>query len=225
MYAMIAMVRSPEKTLTTIEDPVEYRLSGVNQIQVSERSGLTFATGLRAIVRADPDVIMVGEIRDRESAHIAVEAALTGHLVLSSLHTNDAPSAAMRLVDMGIEPYMVAAAINCVIAQRLARRVCTSCRRLVRVAGEVVGLEGGEVDVYEAVGCARCRGTGYRGRLGLYEVMDVSDEIRSLIVSRAAAQEIRRVAVAQGMRTLRHDGFAKIRGGETTVVELERVLG
>jgi type IV pilus assembly protein PilB len=225
MYAMIEMVRSPEKTLTTIEDPVEYRLSGVNQIQVSERSGLTFATGLRAIVRADPDVIMVGEIRDRESAHITIEAALTGHLVLSTLHTNDAPSAPMRLVDMGIEPYMVASSLNCVIAQRLARRVCSSCRRPARVPGQIVGLADGEVDVYEAVGCARCRQTGYRGRLGLYEVMNVSDEIRSLIVSRSAAQEIRKVAVEQGMRTLRDDGLAKVRTGETTVVEIERVLG
>jgi len=225
LYAMIEMVRSPEKTLTTIEDPVEYRLSGINQIQVSERSGLTFATGLRAIVRADPDVIMVGEIRDRESAHIAIEAALTGHLVLSTLHTNDAPSAPMRLVDMGIEPYMVAASINCVVAQRLVRRVCPSCRRAVRVSGQQVGLEGGEVQVFEAVGCSRCRHTGYRGRLGLYEVMIVSDEIRTLIVSRAAAQEIRRVAVEQGMMTLRDDGLAKVREGETTVLEIERVLG
>jgi type IV pilus assembly protein PilB len=225
MYAMIEMVRSPEKTLTTIEDPVEYRLAGVNQIQVSERSGLTFETGLRAIVRADPDVIMVGEIRDRESAHIAIEAALTGHLVLSTLHTNDAPSAPMRLVDMGIEPYMVAASLNCVIAQRLARRVCPSCRRAARVAGELVGLDGGEVDVFEAVGCSRCRQTGYRGRAGLYEVMIVSDEIRSLIVSRAAAQDIRRLAVEQGMHTLRDDGLAKVRAGETTVLEIERVLG
>jgi type IV pilus assembly protein PilB len=225
MYAMIEMVRSPEKTLTTIEDPVEYRLAGVNQIQVSERSGLTFETGLRAIVRADPDVIMVGEIRDRESAHIAIEAALTGHLVLSTLHTNDAPSAPMRLVDMGIEPYMVAASLNCVIAQRLARRVCPSCRRSVRVAGELVGLDGGQVDVFEAVGCSRCRQTGYRGRAGLYEVMIVSDEIRALIVSRAAAQDIRRLAIEQGMHTLRDDGLAKVRAGETTVLEIERVLG
>jgi type IV pilus assembly protein PilB len=225
MYAMIEMVRSPEKTLTTIEDPVEYRLSGVNQIQVSERSGLTFATGLRAIVRADPDVIMVGEIRDRESAHIAIEAALTGHLVLSTLHTNDAPSAPMRLVDMGIEPYMVAASLNTVVAQRLARHVCPSCRRPAVVAGTLVGLEGGEVEVFEAVGCALCRRTGYRGRIGLYEVMNVTDEIRSLIVGRAAAQDIRRLAVEQGMRTLRDDGLAKVRGGETTVLEIERVLG
>ena len=225
LYAMIALVRSPEKTLTTIEDPVEYRLSGINQIQVAERTGLTFATGLRAIVRADPDVIMVGEIRDRESAHMAVEAALTGHLVLSTLHTNDAPSAPMRLVDMGIEPYMVAASINCVVAQRLARRVCPSCRRAVRVPGQLVGRDGGEAEVYESVGCSRCRQTGYRGRLGLYEVMDVTDEIRALIVARAAAQEIRAVAVKQGMCTLRDDGLAKVREGETTLLEVERVLG
>jgi type IV pilus assembly protein PilB len=168
---------------------------------------------------------MVGEIRDRESAHIAVEAALTGHLVLSTLHTNDAPSAPMRLVDMGIEPYMVAASMNCVIAQRLARRVCPSCRRPALVSGTLVGLEGGEVEVFEAVGCPRCRQTGYRGRLGLYEVMIVTDEIRSLIVSRAPAQDIRRVAVEQGMRTLRDDGLAKVRDSETTVLEIERVLG
>jgi type IV pilus assembly protein PilB len=226
LYAIIGLVRSPEKTLTTIEDPVEYRLSGVGQIQVSERSGLTFATGLRAIVRADPDVIMVGEIRDRESAHIAVDAALTGHLVLSTLHTNDAPSAPMRLVDMGIEPYLVAAAINCVVAQRLARHLCTTCRKPTTVPAEHVGLPaGGEVEVYEAVGCPRCRRTGYRGRVGLYEVMTVTDEIRSLIVTRAPAHEIAQLAVQQGMRRLRDDGLMKIRAGETTLAELGRVLG
>ena len=225
LYAIIALVRSPEKTLTTIEDPVEYRLSGVNQIQVSERTGLTFATGLRAIVRADPDVIMVGEIRDRESAHIAVEAALTGHLVLSTLHTNDAPSAPMRLVDMGIEPYLVSSAINCVIAQRLARRVCTSCRQPTTVPGEHVGLGSGEVEVFESVGCARCRQTGYRGRLGLFEILNVTDEIRALIVARATSHEIGRVAEEQGMRRLRDDGLAKVRAGETTLAEIARVLG
>jgi type IV pilus assembly protein PilB len=225
LYALMALVRSPEKTLTTIEDPVEYRLSGVNQIQVSERSGLTFATGLRAIVRADPDVIMVGEIRDRESAHIAIDAALTGHLVLSTLHTNDAPGAPMRLIDMGIEPYLVASSINCVIAQRLARRLCTSCRKPVTVPGKSVGLEDAEVEIYEGVGCPRCRRTGYRGRLGLYEVMEVTDEVRAAIVARAPAQDIARIAVAQGMRTLRDDGNAKVLAGSTTLVELTRVLG
>ena len=225
LYALMALVRSPETTLTTIEDPVEYRLSGVNQIQVSERAGLTFATGLRAIVRADPDVIMVGEIRDRESAHIAIDAALTGHEVLSTLHTNDAPGAPMRLVDMGIEPYLVAAAINCVVAQRLVRRLCTSCRTPIRVPGQSVGLSGGEVEIFDSVGCPRCRHTGYRGRLGLYEVMDITDEIASAIVARATSHEVARIAIGQGMQTLRDDGFAKVRAGSTTLVELARVLG
>ncbi|HLW95089.1 MAG TPA: ATPase, T2SS/T4P/T4SS family [Solirubrobacteraceae bacterium] len=225
LYAMMALARSPEKTLMTIEDPVEYRLTGISQIQVSERTGLSFATGLRAIVRADPDIIMVGEIRDRESAHIAIDAALTGHLVLSTLHTNDAPAAPMRLVDMGIEPYLVASSINCVVAQRLARRVCPTCRDAVTVAGPAVGLPDGEHEIFEAAGCPRCRNTGYRGRIGLYEVMNVSDEIRGLIVSRAPAQEIAAVAIAQGMATLREDGFAKVRAGATTLVELTRVLG
>jgi type IV pilus assembly protein PilB len=225
LYAVIGLVRSPEKTLTTIEDPVEYHLSGVEQIQVTERSGLTFATGLRAIVRADPDVIMVGEIRDRESAHIAVDAALTGHLLLSTLHTNDAPSAPMRLIDMGIEPYLVAASINCVVAQRLARRVCTTCRRATRVPAEHVGLTGADGEVYEAVGCSRCRQTGYRGRVALFEVMNITDEIRSLIVRCAPAHELAQLAVDQGMSRLHDDGIEKTRSGETTLAELGRVLG
>jgi type IV pilus assembly protein PilB len=225
LYALMALVRSTESTMTTIEDPVEYRLSGINQIQVSERAGLTFATGLRAIVRADPDVIMVGEIRDRESAHIAIDAALTGHQVLSTLHTNDSPSAPMRLVDMGIEPYLVAAAINCVIAQRLVRRLCTACRTPVRVPGQSVGLSGGEIEIFDSVGCSRCRHTGYRGRLGLYEVMDLTEEVASAIVARATSHEIARIAISQGMTTLRDDGFAKVRAGATTLVELGRVLG
>ena len=226
LYAIIAQVRTPELTLMTIEDPVEYRFSGINQIQVSERSGLTFATGLRAIVRSDPDVIMVGEMRDRESAHIAVDAALTGHLVLSTLHTNDAASAPLRMIDMGIEPYLVASSISCVIAQRLARRLCPQCRRPVKVPAAHVGIDGaGAVDVYEAAGCARCRNTGYIGRLGIYEVMTVSDEIRSLIVARSAAQQIAKVAVEQGMLPLREDGLEKVRGGFTTLSEIGRVLG
>ena len=225
LYAVIALVRTPERTLMTIEDPVEYRFPGVNQLQVSERSGLTFAAGLRAIVRADPDVIMIGEMRDRDSAHIAVDAALTGHLVLSTLHTNDAPSAPMRLVDMGIEPYLVASSINCVIGQRLARRLCPACRRPQRVPGADVGVAAAEFDVFEAVGCSRCRNTGYLGRLGVFEVMVVSDEIRTLIVRHATAHEIGAVAVEQGMRRLRDDGLAKVRAGETSLAELGRVLG
>jgi type IV pilus assembly protein PilB len=225
LYAMISLVRSRERTLMTIEDPVEYRLQGVNQVQVSERIGLTFSAGLRAIVRADPDVIMVGEIRDRDSAQIAVDAALTGHLVLSTLHTNDAPSAPMRLLDMGVEPFVVASSINCVIAQRLARRVCTTCRRLVTVPAKLVGGTSGELQVYEAVGCVRCRNTGYTGRVGLFEVMTVTDEIQTLIADRAPARAIAQLAESQGMRRMREDGLSKVRAGETTLAEFQRVLG
>ena len=213
--------------MTTIEDPVEYRLSGVDQIQVSERTGLTFATGLRAIVRADPDVIMVGEIRDRESAHIAVDAALTGHLVLSTLHTNDAPSAPMRLVDMGIEPYLVASSINCVIAQRLARRALHDLpARRCACPASTSACGAARCEVFEAVGCPRCRQTGYRGRVGLFEVMNVTDEIRSLIVSRATcARDRPRSPSSRACASLRDDGLAKVRAGETTLAELGRVLG
>jgi type IV pilus assembly protein PilB len=224
LYAALAVVNAREKTVMTIEDPVEYRVPGVKQMQVAERAGLTFASGLRSIVRADPDIIMVGEMRDRESAKIAIEAALTGHLVLSTLHTNDAPAAAARLVDMGVEPYLVASAIDCVIAQRLARRLCEHCRRPVRAAVADVGLEGtGEVEVFEPAGCARCRDTGYRGRVGLFEVMAVSEEIRSLIVRRATTGEIRGVAIEQGMQPLVEDGLQKVRAGETTLAEIARV--
>jgi len=225
LYAAVAIVAAPEKTLMTIEDPVEYRLSGVKQMQVNERAGLTFATGLRSIVRADPDIIMVGEMRDRESARIAIESALTGHLVMSTLHTNSAPAAAARLVDMGVEPYLVASAVECVIAQRLARRLCASCKKPTSVPGAVVGVGDVTVEVFDAVGCPRCRQQGYRGRLGLFEVMTVNDEIRSLIVQRAPAGEIARLAISQGMLTLHDDGLAKVRAGETSLAEVARVTG
>ncbi len=226
LYASVAVVSSPEKTVMTIEDPVEYRLQGVKQMQVFERAGLTFSTGLRAIVRADPDIIMVGEMRDRESARIAIEAALTGHLVLSTLHTNSAPATPARLVDMGVEPYLVASAIDCVLAQRLARRLCLNCRRPVRVAGSLVGLPShDEVDIFEANGCHRCRDTGYRGRIGLFEVMTVTNEIRALIVNRARAGEIEAVAISQGMRTLVDDGLDKVRAGHTSLAEVGRITG
>jgi len=225
LYAAVAIVAAPEKTLMTIEDPVEYRLSGVKQMQVNERAGLTFATGLRSIVRADPDIIMVGEMRDRESARIAIESALTGHLVMSTLHTNSAPAAAARLVDMGVEPYLVASAVECVIAQRLARRLCASCKKPTSVPGAVVGVGDVTVEVFDAVGCPRCRQQGYRGRLGLFEVMTVNDEIRSLIVQRAPAGEIARLAISQGMLTLHDDGLAKVRAGDTSLAEVARVTG
>jgi type IV pilus assembly protein PilB len=226
LYAALRIVRSPEKTIMTIEDPVEQRMTGIKQVQVSERTGLTFARGLRSMMRADPDVVMVGEMRDRESAHIAIEAALTGHMVLSTLHTNDAPTAGPRLVDMGIEPYLVASALQCVVAQRLARKLCESCRRTAQVPGTPFGLDADVlVDVYEPGGCSRCRGSGYRGRVGLFEVMIVSEEIRSLIVRRASSSEVEQVAIAQGMRTLREDGLLKVRQGLTSLAEIGRVTG
>jgi type IV pilus assembly protein PilB len=227
LYASVMLVSAPEKTIMTIEDPVEYRLPRVKQIQVFERAGVTFASGLRSIVRADPDIIMVGEMRDRDSAKIAIEAALTGHLMLSSLHTNSAPAAAARLIDMGIEPYLIASALECVVGQRLVRRLCLQCCRATTVPGTDVGLDNGhDVAICDVGGgCMQCSETGYRGRAGIYEVMTVSEEIRSLIVARATAGEISRVAVSQGMRTLREAGLAKVRAGETSLAEVARVTG
>ncbi len=226
LYAALMEINSPEKTIVTIEDPVEYRLAGVKQIQVNEKVGMTFASGLRSMMRADPDTMMVGEIRDAESAKIAIESAITGHLVLSTLHTNDAPTAMTRLAEMGIEPYLVASAINCVVAQRLARRLCESCRQTVTVPASAVAAEGeGMVEIYEAQGCTRCGGTGYRGRIGLFEVLIVNDEIRRLIIESASSDQIAAVAVEQGMRRLREDGLAKVLAGETTLAEVARVTG
>ena len=191
--------------------------------------GLTFAAGLRTMVRADPDVIMVGEIRDRETAQIAVESALTGHLVLSTLHTNDAPSAITRLVEMGIEPFLVASALDCVVAQRLARMLCSNCKRRAIVPAQILRENGYkalvDLEAYEPVGCRRCGGSGYRGRVGLYEVMDVSPEIQTLALERRAAEEIRDVAVRQGMRRLRDDGLEKVHQGRTSIAEIARVIG
>jgi len=223
LYAAITLVSTPEKTLMTIEDPVEYRLPRVKQMQVFERAGVTFASGLRSIVRADPDIIMVGEMRDRESAKIAIEAALTGHLMLSSLHTNSAPAAPARLIDMGIEPYLIASALECVIGQRLVRKLCTHCRKATTVAAGALGLDGGDVEVFEPVGCVVCSQTGYRGRIGLYEVMIVTEEIRALIVARSTASQIAQLAIGQGMRTMRDDGLAKVRAGATSLAEIARV--
>jgi type IV pilus assembly protein PilB len=224
LYAALAVVNSSEKTVMTIEDPVEYRVPGVKQMQVFERAGLSFANGLRTIVRADPDIIMVGEVRDHESARIAIEAALTGHMVLSTLHTNDAPTAAARLIDMGVEPYLVASAIDCVLAQRLARRLCRHCRRPVRVPANDAGLAAdGDVEIFEPGGCPRCRDTGYKGRIGLFEVMRMTEEIRTLVLQHAPVHEIERMAVSQGMSTLSDDGYTKVRAGETTIAEVIRV--
>jgi len=227
LYAALNAINSVDKNIITIEDPVEYQLGGVNQLQVNHKAGLTFARGLRSMLRADPDVIMVGEIRDAETARIAVESALTGHLVLSTLHTNDAASAITRLTEMGIEPFLTSSAVDCVVAQRLTRRLCTSCKRRTILAVDALRESGFhaafDVEAYEPVGCARCNGTGYKGRVGLYEVMVLSDEIRELAIRRAPAEEIVKVAVAQGMRPLRDDGLDKVRQGLTSIAEVTRV--
>ena len=230
LYAAIGVINTPEKNIITIEDPVEYQVAGITQVQVNTKAGLKFASGLRAMMRADPDVIMVGEIRDRETAQIAVESAQTGHLVLSTLHTNDAPGAVTRLIEMGIEPFLVSSAIDCVVAQRLARTLCEHCKKPVTLTAEVLienGYQGvtGDIEGFEAAGCNRCGGSGYKGRLGLYEVMTVTDEIRNLAVERASADRIAEVAVKQGMRRLREDGLAKVAEGRTSIAEVARVTG
>ncbi|HET6830495.1 MAG TPA: GspE/PulE family protein [Solirubrobacterales bacterium] len=229
LYATLAEINTPEKTLIAIEDPVEYELDGVKQIQVNPKVGLTFASGLRSMIRSDPDVLMVGEIRDRETAQIAVESALTGHLVLSTLHTGDAPMAPARLIEMGIEPFLIASAIECVVAQRLVRRLCDDCKRPVEVSADELrrsGLDGESepLTAYEPVGCVRCNGSGFRGRVGVYEVLDITDSIRSLILSRASSAEIGAAAVAEGMRRMPADGLEKVRAGATSISEVLRVL-
>ncbi|WP_372790270.1 GspE/PulE family protein [Paraconexibacter sp.] len=229
LYAALGEVNTPEKNIITIEDPVEYQLPGITQVQVNPRAGLTFANGLRSMMRADPDIIMVGEIRDRETAQIAIESALTGHLVLSTLHTNDAPTAITRLVEMGIEPFLVASAIDCVVAQRLARTLCQHCKTRTILTADVLRESGfparTDVEAYEPVGCSRCGSSGYKGRLGLYEVMELTQEIRELAIHRASAEEITAAAVAGGMRRLREDGLEKVRQGRTSIAEVARVTG
>ncbi|HEY2537424.1 MAG TPA: ATPase, T2SS/T4P/T4SS family [Solirubrobacteraceae bacterium] len=229
LYAALQRLNTAEKNIITVEDPVEYEIAGLTQVQVSAKVGLTFAAGLRSMVRADPDVIMVGEIRDRETAQIAIESALTGHLVLSTLHTNDAPSAITRLVEMGIEPFLVASALECIVAQRLARKLCSSCKRRTIIPAEVLRENGYkalvDLEAYEPVGCRRCGGSGYRGRVGLYEVMDVTPEVQQLALGRRPSEEIRDLAVRQGMRRLRDDGLEKVRQGRTSIAEIARVIG
>ncbi|HEY5197611.1 MAG TPA: ATPase, T2SS/T4P/T4SS family [Solirubrobacteraceae bacterium] len=229
LYAALTTLNTKEKNVITIEDPVEYELSGVTQIQVNARSGLTFATGLRSMVRADPDVIMVGEIRDRETAHIAIESALTGHLVLSTLHTNDAPTALTRLVEMGIEPFLVASAIDCVVAQRLVRTLCAHCKRRIILPAETLREYGYhaafDVEAYEPVGCKHCGQSGYKGRTGIYEVMSVTSEVRSLTIERRSTDEIGEMASSQGMRRLKDDGLEKVKQGRTSIAEVARVCG
>jgi type IV pilus assembly protein PilB len=224
LYAALNALNDGERSILTIEDPVEQRIQGIKQMQIAPKAGVTFDVGLRSMLRADPDVIMVGEIRDRETAHIAVEAALTGHLVLSTIHTRDAPSALGRLIDMGIEPFLVSSAIDCIVAQRLVRMLCTHCKRPLNVSEAVLaehGLSGAEP--FEPVGCSRCGGAGYRGRMGLYEVMTVSEPIRSLILERASVDDMVAVAASEGMLRLRDDGMHKVREGLTSIAEVERI--
>jgi type IV pilus assembly protein PilB len=228
LYSTLGEVARPEVNVITVEDPVEFLMAGINQVQVNPKAGLTFASALRSILRSDPDVVLLGEIRDHETAQIAIEAALTGHLVLSTLHTNDAPSAITRLTEMGIEPFLVGSALDCVVAQRLARRLCERCREAytpTEAELEALGFtaEGVIPEIYRPVGCARCSNTGYRGRVAIHEVMAVSEEIERLTVERASSVDIARVAMEQGMTTLRADGWEKVKLGLTSIEEILRV--
>ena len=230
LYAALNVLNTVEKKLITVEDPVEYKLAGVIQIQINNRVGLTFAAALRSILRNDPDIVMIGEIRDRETALISVESALTGHLVLATLHTNDAPQALTRLTEMGIEPFLSASAVDCVVAQRLARLLCKSCKQPYTPDEETLKTAGitREKDekllFYKPVGCGKCKNSGYKGRLGLFEVMKVSEEIEKLYVARASSDEVGRQAVAEGMITLRQDGLKKVKAGLTSLEEILRVV-
>jgi len=229
LYAALNAISSMENNVCTVEDPIEYHLPLINQFQVQEKIGLTFSKALRTILRQDPDVIMVGEIRDEETARTAIQAALTGHLVFSTLHTNDACSAVTRLINMGVEPYLIGAALNMVLAQRLVRRVCSKCKqsyeppRNIRKALERMGYE--METFYRGVGCRYCRNTGFRGRIGLHELLVVSDQLRDAIVSSSSIGPLRKIAVREGMTSLAHDGFRKIREGITTVEEVLYIAG
>jgi type IV pilus assembly protein PilB len=231
LYATLNIVSRPEVNVITVEDPVEYRLPGINQVQTNVKAGLTFSAALRSILRSDPDIVLLGEVRDSETAHIAIEAALTGHLVLSTLHTNDAPSAVVRLTEMGIEPFLVGSALDCVLAQRLARKLCTKCKEAYVPSKEALiearfpwedGLD--LPTLYRPIGCSACSKTGYKGRLALHEVMAVTEEIEKLTVERASSLAISRVAIEQGMITLRHDGLLKVLSGVTSLEEIFRVV-
>lgn len=231
LYASLNLINSVEKNIITVEDPVEYRLAGCNQVQVNPKAGLTFASALRSILRNDPDIVMIGEIRDRETALIAVESALTGHLVLSTLHTNDAPSAITRLTEMGIEPFLTASAIDCVVAQRLARRLCKKCREPYKPDKDFlksVGYSDEDIEktdtLYKAKGCDYCSNTGYRGRTGIFELMMMSEEIKALTIEKASSEEITKVARKQGMISLKEAGLKKALTGETSVEEVLRVV-
>jgi len=227
LYAALQEINEVARNIITIEDPVEYRLAGINQINVNRKAGLDFATGLRSILRADPDIVMVGEIRDGETARISIEAALTGHMMLTTLHTNDAPGAITRLTKMGIEAFLIASAVDCVVAQRLARKLCSHCKRRTIVPPQALAdaeiRVGGDVEAYEPVGCARCNQSGYKGRVGIFSVMRMGDRIKEMTVAQAPEAEIATVAREEGMLTLREDGLGKVRAGLTSLEEVIRV--
>jgi type IV pilus assembly protein PilB len=228
LYSSVSRLNTPETNIMTAEDPVEFQLAGVNQVQMKDQIGLNFATALRAFLRQDPNIILVGEIRDFETAEIAVKAALTGHLVLSTLHTNDAPSTISRLMNMGIEPFLVATSVNLICAQRLVRRICVGCKEVLEVPEQALldaGYTAEEVKtttVYQGKGCATCNNTGYKGRAGLYEVMEINDELRELILVGASAIELKKKALENGMITLRRSGLTKVASGQTTLEEVLR---
>jgi type IV pilus assembly protein PilB len=228
LYSAISQLNTPDTNIMTAEDPVEFNIPGINQVNMKEQIGLNFAAALRSFLRQDPNIILVGEIRDFDTAEIAMKAAMTGHLVLSTLHTNDAPSAVARLVNMGIEPFLVATSINVVCAQRLVRRICKDCKQEVRMTPPAlmgVGFSAEEaesVKVYQGSGCGACSGSGYKGRIGLYEVMEMTDAVREVVMRNGSAMEIKRVALEDGMISLRRSGLMKVTGGITSLAEVLR---
>ncbi len=229
LYSALQELNQPDVNISTAEDPVEYNLEGINQVQIREDIGLTFASALRAFLRQDPDIILVGEIRDTETAEIAIKAALTGHLVLSTLHTNDAPSTVTRLIDMGVEPFLVSSSLLIVVAQRLARKICENCKKEIKVEKKALlsmGVKEEELDefkVYRGEGCDICGGTGYKGRVAIYEVLEVTPTIKEMINRGATSLEIQKQAIKEGMRTLREAGLIKVKKGVTTLEEVGRI--
>jgi len=220
LYSALKRINLPDKKIITIEDPVEYQMDGINQIHVNPTIGLTFAAGIRHIVRQDPDVIMIGEIRDRETADIAIRSALTGHFVYSTLHTNDAPSAVTRLTDMGVENYLITSSVVAVLAQRLVRLICADCKER---AGMIMNPFGDRVESFRGRGCETCNGSGYKGRAGIFELMELNDELRQMIMTNADSGKLTEIARRQGMRNLREDGWMKVSQGLTTASEVTRV--
>jgi general secretion pathway protein E len=226
LYASINSIDRKANNVVTVEDPVEYQIMGVNQLQVNPKAGVTFASGLRSILRQDPDIIMVGEIRDRETAEIAIQAALTGHLVFATLHTNDAGSAATRLIDMGIEPFLVASSVIGILAQRLTRKICDRCKKPYSATPELLkslGITTNGVTFYRGEGCSACKNTGYRERVGIYELIEMHEAIRTLIIAKASSSAITSAAVQAGFKTLRQEGLLKVAAGVTSVEEVLRV--